>query len=135
MRPTLEFKLNGDGLYETISIIPIENSKFYKVKLKNKASVHTLVAEYSNKYDSLEFTLEDAKEKIDFLRKFLKIDEQPIIKAQDGQSLPPKRKRRTKAEMQAARRELEHAKRKRGRANRVVAKKPRGRPPKAKRNF
>jgi hypothetical protein len=134
MRPILEFKLNNSNQYEAISIIPIENSKFYRVKLKNRTTEPTLAVTYSPKYDNLEFTLERAKEKINFLRKFLKIDEEPLVKTQEGVVLPPKRKRRTKAEMEAARRELENVERKKSRTNSIVPKKLSGRTPKTKRN-
>jgi len=120
MRPILEFEISDHPEHRTIAIVP--DGREYHILLNGK--VH---------YGGTKFSLNDAKDKIDFLKKYLNIKE-PVARTQDGQVLKPKRKRRTKAEMQEARREMEHAKRKRVRVNRAVTKKPRGRPPAPKRN-
>lgn len=101
MRPTLEFKIENDASHKVISIVP--DGREYQVFLDGQ--LH---------YGGTKFSLHDAKEKIDFLRKYLTITEIPITKTQDGKVLKPKRKRRTKLEMQAARRlQDKHKKRKR----------------------
>lgn len=121
MRPTLEFEILNHPEHKVIAIVP--DGKEYLIHLNGK--IH---------YGGTKFTLNDAKEKIDFLRKYLNITSTPVERTQDGQAVPTKRKRRTKAEMQAARREMEHAKRKRTRVNSAIAKKPRGRASASKRN-
>jgi len=124
MRDSIEFRIAGHEKYKLIAIVPILNSSDYHVTLNGQ--VH---------YGGTQFPLSEAKEHINFLRKFLKIDNEPLVKIQDGVVLPHKRKRRTKVQMEEAKRELENAKRKRSRINSSVTKKPRGRPPKAKRNL
>ena len=116
MRPTLEFSIAEHPLHKIIAIVP--DGKEYLIQLNGKTH-----------YGGTKFSLNDAKEKVDFLRKFLKISEEPTPKSQDGKVLPTKRKRRTKAEMQAARREHD-----RKGTNRVKSKKSRRHTPAAKRN-
>jgi cytochrome b involved in lipid metabolism len=115
MRPILEFSITEHPEHKLIAIVP--DGKEYLIQLNGK--VH---------YGGTKFTLHDAKEKIDFLRTFLNISETPISRAQDG-TVVTKRKRRTKAEMAAARREND-----RSRINSTKPKKFRRHAPKTKRN-
>jgi len=117
MRDTLEFKIEGHQEHKVIAIVPIVNSSDYWITMNGKV-----------KYGGSSFPLAEAKEKVDFLRKFLNI-QAPIMKSQDGKVLPPKRKRRTKAEMEVVKREND-----RKRTNRIKSKKSGRRTPKTKKH-
>lgn len=122
MRDTLEYNID-DPKHSTIAIVPL--AKGYKVTLDG-----------IDRYGGTSFSLDEAKSKIDFLRSFLKIDTEPIRRAQDGSLLAPKRKRRTKAEMAEEKRLKEASlhERKSHRANRSIPKKLSGNPPTSKKH-